>query len=49
VLMLNGAIDLQTPLESATRVKQDWPNSVLLTVKDLTDVTLATSECAAPQ
>lgn len=46
VLMLNGDIDLQTPLESAQRAKQNWPNSVFLTIKDATHVTLTTSECA---
>jgi pimeloyl-ACP methyl ester carboxylesterase len=46
VLMLNGDIDLQTPLESAERAKTNWPNSVFLTIKDATHVTLTTSECA---
>jgi pimeloyl-ACP methyl ester carboxylesterase len=46
VLMLNGDIDLQTPLESAERAKQNWPNSVFLTIEDATHVTLTTSECA---
>jgi pimeloyl-ACP methyl ester carboxylesterase len=46
VLMLNGDIDLQTPLESAQRAKTNWPNSVFLTIKDATHVTLTTSECA---
>jgi hypothetical protein len=44
--MLNGDIDLNTPLESATRAKENWPNSVFLTIKDATHVTLASSQCA---
>ena len=43
--MLNGDIDLQTPLESAERAKENWPNGVFLTIKDATHVTLRTSEC----
>jgi hypothetical protein len=27
VLMLNGDIDLQTPLESAERAKENWPTA----------------------
>jgi pimeloyl-ACP methyl ester carboxylesterase len=46
VLMLNGDIDLQTPLESAQRAKKNWPNSVFLTIRDATHVTLSTSECS---
>jgi pimeloyl-ACP methyl ester carboxylesterase len=46
MLMLNGDIDLNTPLESARRAKKMWPNSVFLTVKDATHVSLASSECA---
>ena len=46
VLMLNGDIDLQSPLESAERAKADWPNSVFLTIEDATHTTLETSECA---
>jgi pimeloyl-ACP methyl ester carboxylesterase len=46
VLMLNGDIDLQSPLESAKRAKKDWPKSVFVTIKDAPHVTLATSECA---
>jgi pimeloyl-ACP methyl ester carboxylesterase len=46
VLMLNGDIDLQTPLESAGRAKKHWPNSVFLTIKDAPHVTISTSECA---
>jgi pimeloyl-ACP methyl ester carboxylesterase len=46
VLMLNGDIDLQTPLEEAEKVTTDWPNSVFLTIKDATHVTLQTSECS---
>jgi pimeloyl-ACP methyl ester carboxylesterase len=46
VLMLNGDIDLQTPLESAEQAKKNWPNSVFLTIKDAPHVTLSTSECA---
>jgi pimeloyl-ACP methyl ester carboxylesterase len=46
VLMLNGDIDLQTPLEMAEQAKQDWPNSVFLTIKDSPHVTLLTSQCS---
>jgi pimeloyl-ACP methyl ester carboxylesterase len=46
VLMLNGDIDLQTPLEMAEQAKQNWPNSVFLTIEDATHVTLTTSECS---
>jgi pimeloyl-ACP methyl ester carboxylesterase len=46
VLMLNGDIDLQSPLESAERAKTNWPNSVFVTIKDAAHTTLATSECA---
>jgi pimeloyl-ACP methyl ester carboxylesterase len=46
VLMLNGDIDLQSPLESAKRAKKDWPNSVFVTIKGTPHVTVATNECA---
>ena len=46
VLMLNGDIDLQSPLESAKRARKDWPNSVFLTIKGAPHVPLATSKCA---
>jgi len=46
MLMLNGDLDLQAPLEMAERAKQDWPNSVLLTIKDSPHVTLRFSECS---
>ncbi len=46
VLMLNGDIDLQTPLEMAEQAKTNWPNSVFLTIKDAAHVTLQTSECS---
>jgi pimeloyl-ACP methyl ester carboxylesterase len=46
VLMLNGDIDLNTPLESARRAMNNWPNSVFLTIKDATHVTLSSSQCA---
>ena len=46
VLMLNGDIDLQSPLESAKRAKEDWPNSAFVTIKGAPHVTLATSDCA---
>jgi pimeloyl-ACP methyl ester carboxylesterase len=46
VLMLNGDIDLQTPLEMAEQAKTDWPNSVFLTIEDAPHVTLRTSECS---
>jgi len=44
--MLNGDIDLQTPLEMARLAQSDWPNSVFVTIKDATHVTLQTSPCA---
>jgi TAP-like protein len=44
--MLNGDLDLQSPLESAERAKQHWPNSVFVTIRDAPHVTLSTSECA---
>jgi pimeloyl-ACP methyl ester carboxylesterase len=46
VLMLNGDIDLQTPLESAERAEKDWPNSVFLTIKDAPHVSIPNNECA---
>jgi pimeloyl-ACP methyl ester carboxylesterase len=46
VLMLNGDLDLQTPLEMAEQATTDWPNSVLLTIEDAPHVTLLTSECS---
>jgi TAP-like protein len=46
MLMLNGDIDLQSPLESARRATKDWPNSIFLTIKAAPHVTLSTSECA---
>jgi pimeloyl-ACP methyl ester carboxylesterase len=46
VLMLNGDIDLQAPLESAERAKMNWPNSVFLTIEDAPHVTLTTSQCS---
>jgi pimeloyl-ACP methyl ester carboxylesterase len=46
MLMLNGDIDLQSPLESAKLAKKDWPNSVFVTIKGAPHVTLATNECA---
>ena len=46
VLMLNGDLDLQAPLEMAEQAKQDWPNSVLLTIEDSPHVTLRFSECS---
>jgi pimeloyl-ACP methyl ester carboxylesterase len=46
VLMLNGDIDLQSPLESARRAQAHWPNSVFLTVADAPHVTVLTSDCA---
>jgi hypothetical protein len=44
--MLNGDLDLQTPLEMAERAKKDWPNSVFLTIEDSPHVTLRFSECS---
>ena len=35
VLMLNGDIDLKTPLEMAEHATTDWPNSVFLTIRTL--------------
>jgi pimeloyl-ACP methyl ester carboxylesterase len=46
MLMLNGDIDLQSPLESAKRAKKDWPNSVFVTIKGAAHVSVATNECA---
>ncbi|HEY1367978.1 MAG TPA: alpha/beta hydrolase [Gaiellaceae bacterium] len=46
VLMLNGDIDLQTPLEMAEQAHSYWPNSVFLTIKDSTHVTLRSSQCS---
>jgi pimeloyl-ACP methyl ester carboxylesterase len=46
VLMLNGDLDLQTPLEMAEQAKQHWPNSVLLTIEDVPHVTIRFSECS---
>jgi pimeloyl-ACP methyl ester carboxylesterase len=46
VLMLNGDLDLQTPLEMAERAKRHWPNSVLLTIEDVPHVTIRSSECS---
>jgi pimeloyl-ACP methyl ester carboxylesterase len=46
MLMLNGDIDLQAPLEMAEQAKQDWPNSVLLTIKNSPHVTLRFNECS---
>jgi pimeloyl-ACP methyl ester carboxylesterase len=46
VLMLNGDLDLQSPLESAQRATNNWPNSAFLTITDATHVTLSTNECA---
>jgi pimeloyl-ACP methyl ester carboxylesterase len=46
VLMLNGDIDTQTPLESARRATKNWPNSVFLTIPGATHVSIASSECA---
>jgi pimeloyl-ACP methyl ester carboxylesterase len=46
MLMLNGDIDLQAPLESAKRATKDWPNSVFLTIEDAGHVSISTSKCA---
>ena len=48
--MLNGDIDLQTPLENAERAKQDWPNSILVTIKDAPTSPFggASARCALP-
>jgi pimeloyl-ACP methyl ester carboxylesterase len=46
VLMLNGDLDLQAPLEMAEQAKQHWPNSVLLAIEDSPHVTLRFSECS---
>jgi len=46
VLMLNGDIDLQTPLEMAGQAKGYWPNSAFLTIRDATHVTISNNGCA---
>jgi pimeloyl-ACP methyl ester carboxylesterase len=46
MLMLNGDLDLQAPLAMAEQAKQDWPNSVLLTIKDSPHVTLRFNQCS---
>jgi pimeloyl-ACP methyl ester carboxylesterase len=47
VLVVNGDIDLQTPLPGARQVASIFPNSVLLTVPNAGHVALPVSECAA--
>ncbi len=46
MLMLNGDIDLQSPLESAERAKENWPHAMFLTVKNATHVSIASNQCA---
>jgi pimeloyl-ACP methyl ester carboxylesterase len=46
MLMLNGDIDLQTPLEMAEQAKKNWPTSVFLTIPDATHVAISNNECA---
>jgi TAP-like protein len=45
MLMRNGDVDLQAPLESARRVKKNWPNSAFLTINHARHVTIATNRC----
>ncbi len=47
VLVVNGDIDLQTPLIGARTVASIYPNSVLVTVPNAGHVALPVSECAA--
>jgi len=47
VLVVNGDIDMQTPLSGARRVAATFPNSVLLVVPNAGHVALPVSECAA--
>lgn len=47
VLIVNGDIDMQTPLSGARRVAATFPNSVLLVVPNAGHVALPVSECAA--
>ena len=47
VLVVNGDIDMQTPLPGARQVANTYPNSVLLTVPNAGHVALPVSECAA--
>ena len=47
VLVVNGDIDMQTPLPGARQVAATYPNSVLLTVPNAGHVALPVSECAA--
>jgi len=44
--MLNGDIDLQTPLERAARARKNWPNSVFVTIPEATHVTISVNACA---
>ena len=47
VLVVNGDIDMQTPLPGARQVAASHPNSVLLTVPNAGHVALPVSRCAA--
>jgi len=47
VLVVNGDIDMQTPLPGARQVASTFPNSVLLIVPNAGHVALPVSECAA--
>ena len=47
VLVVNGDIDMQTPLSGARRVAATFPNSVLVVVPNAGHVALPVSECAA--
>jgi len=47
VLVVNGDIDLQTPLLGAKKVAAAFPNSVLVTVPNATHVAFPQSDCAA--
>lgn len=47
VLVVNGDIDLQTPLAGARRVAAAYPNSVLVVIPNAAHVAYPVSDCAA--
>ena len=47
VLIVNGDIDLQTPLLGAEKIAAAFPNSVLVTVPNAAHVAFPVSDCAA--
>jgi len=47
VLVVNGDIDLQTPLAGARKVAAAYPNSVLVVVPNAAHVAYPVSDCAA--